>query len=236
MNSTLIIPDKCYLYDTCKKYIQGQCDLLANSFCIRLYKTNMLFDLSLLTNTQRIPMKLYLGTEKKDTEAYTRLSHYKNDILNFVSQGTNLYIYSEITGNGKTSWAIKFIQTYIRKIWAQAELTCKALFISVPKYTRELKLNIEKQSNYIQHINQYILSADLVVWDDIATKSTTDYEHEQFLAMLESRLDDKKSNIFTSNIIPNKLETYVGTRLASRILGNSTPICFYGNDKRGCEF
>ena len=230
MEKNLIYNTNCYVQDKCKKYINNGCTEL---FCVRLYKIDELYNQSLLTMEQRKPIKLRLDENRVDEQAYLQLQEYQRNIIDFVSQGTNLYIHSPFTGNGKTSWAIKFIQSYITKIWASSDLTCRALFINVPKYTRELKLNIDKKSEYIQHINECAVNADLVVWDDIAVKSTSDYEHEQLISLIDSRIDAKKSNIFTSNISPLDLENYVGARLTSRIIGNSIPICFNGADKRG---
>ena len=229
----LITANKCYVQDTCKKFHSGECDYTNDSFCIRLYKMDNLYDLSLLTSAQRKNINLYLDNDHTDEEEYLQLQRYKNNILDFVESGSNLYIYSSRTGNGKTSWTLKFIQAYVQKVWPSSDLTCRALFINVPKYTRELKLHIDKKSDYILHVNEYVEFADLVVWDDIATKHTTPYEHEQLLALLESRLDDKKCNIFTSNIPPSDLINYLGNRLASRITGNSIQIEFKGKDKRG---
>ena len=45
--------------------------------------------------------------------------------------------------------------------------------------------------------------------------------------------NNKKSNIFTSNINPQDLSNMLGARLASRIIGLSECIPFNGYDKRG---
>lgn len=230
MEKKLITNADCYVQDGCKKYKQNSCTEL---FCIRLYKLDELYNQSLLSQDQRKPIRLRLDENRIDEGPYLQLREYQQDILDFVAQGKNLYIYSPITGNGKTSWAIKFIQAYISKIWAPSDLTCRALFISVPKFMRELKLNIDKRSEYIQHINENVNSADLVIWDDIATKSASEYEHEQMISIIDSRIDNKKSNIFTSNISPLDLTDYLGARLTSRIVGLSTAVCFNGSDKRG---
>ena len=227
----LILKDSCYVQDTCKKYKNNECTDL---FCVRLYKIHELYNKSLLTLEQRKSIRLFLDENRIDEIPYMALQQYQQNIVEVVNSGKNLFIYSQITGNGKTSWAIKLLQSYISKIWASSDLVCRALFVNVPKFTRELKLNITKSSDYINHINDNILSADIVVWDDIAIKSASDYEHEQFLSILDSRLDDKKCNIFTSNIPPDSLQDYLGARLTSRIVGLSECICFNGTDKRGC--
>ena len=230
MDKKLIYNTECYVQDTCKKYKNNACTDL---FCVRLYKIDELYNQSLLTTEQRKVIKLRLDENRIDEFPYRELQSYQKNILDFVSKGSNLYIYSANTGNGKTSWAIKLLQAYISKIWASSDLTCRCLFINVPKYMRELKLNISKSSEYITHINEHVNTADLVVWDDMATKSTSDYEHEQLISILDSRFDANKCNIFTSNIPPNDLPNVIGARLTSRIIGLSTCIQFNGSDKRG---
>lgn len=226
MDKHLITKDECYVQETCKKYKNNTC---TEAFCVRLYKIDSLYEKSLLTQKQRLPISLFAD---KDKEAFNKLSEYQSNILDFVHEGKNLYIYSNCTGNGKTSWAVKLMQAYIHKIWASSDISCRALFISLPKYTRELKLNISHKSDYIDYINQNISNADLVIWDDIAIKSTSEYEHEQLIAMIDSRLQSDKSNIFTTNITPEHLSDCIGPRLTSRILGNSDLICFTDGDKR----
>ena len=230
---TLITSEKCYVQDTCKKFKLGKC---TDPFCVRLYKINDLYDKSLLSNEQRLGIKLKLDVDGSDEVPYTMLQKYQQNMMDFVSTGSNLYIFSANTGNGKTSWAIKLLQAYILKIWHSSDLKCRALFINVPKYTRELKLNIEKRSQYIQTINESVYDADVVVWDDIATKSTSEYEHEQLISILDSRFDEKKCNIFTSNVSPTELQNYLGARLTSRIIGLSNCIQFNGIDKRGVRY
>lgn len=226
----LITSDKCYVRDGCKKQSQNTCNEL---FCIRLYKIDELYNNSLLTFTQRQPLKLMLDNNLVDEGAYTLLQSYQQNIVSFVESGNNIYIHSATSGNGKTSWAIKLIQAYIQKVWASSDLTCKALFINVPNFSRELKLNIQTPSEYIQHINKYASTADLVVWDDIGTKYASEFEHEQLISIIDTRIDNNKSNIFTSNIPPSELTHYLGERLTSRIIGLSKTIQFNGSDKRG---
>lgn len=106
------------------------------------------------------------------------------------------------------------------------------LFINVPKYLILLKDNISNRNEYISHIKKYVYTADLVVWDDIATKSMTDYETENLLGIINSRLENNKSNIYTANIVPEGLEKLLGARLASRIRG-SYSYQLFGPDMRG---
>lgn len=221
---------ECYLTDGCKKFDEDKCN---GSFCIRLYKLNFLYEYSMIPKNLRTPIKLRLDANRIDEAAYTTLNEHLSKISEFVNTGNNLYIYSQITGNGKTSWAIKLLQAYLNKIWTGSELTCKVLFINVPKYLRELKINITEHSDYIAHINHFVKDADIVVWDDIATKSSSEYETEQLMAIIDDRINASKSNIFTSNILPEELTDFIGPRLTSRIVGSSEAVQFLGSDKRG---
>lgn len=226
-----IIKDSCKLYNNDKDicpYINSE-----TKVCMRKYKINYLLDQALLSDAQKIRKALLLDVNKIDLQAFTDLNIIKTDIVSFAKNGDNIYIYSKIPGNGKTSWAIKLIQSYINKIWAESQLTCRVLFINVPKFLLSLKASISNQSDYIDHINKYVNSADIVVWDDIGTKVATEFEHEHLLSLIDSRLLDNKANIFTSNIIPNELSGFIGDRLASRIINTSKTIEFLGADKRG---
>lgn len=224
------IKDNCYLSDTCK--LQNCTYINKDDTCLRFFKIDFLLNKSLITDKHKQDIKLILDADGTDKEEFEKLSELQKNIKTFIQQGNNLYICSGIPGNGKTSWAIKLLKSYIYKIWPESKMECKALFINVPKFLLELKSNISKHSDYIDYINDNILSADLVVWDDIATKSTTEFEHEHLLSLLDNRLINNKSNIFTSNILPENLSMLVGDRLASRI-NQSTVIRFNGRDKRG---
>ena len=107
------------------------------------------------------------------------------------------------------------------------------MFINVPRFLLSLKESISKQSDYIDHIKEYALSADLVVWDEVGVKTLTNYEHEHLLNLINTRLDEGKSNIYTSNLSKEELKEKIGERLYSRVVSYSTELEFFGADKRG---
>ena len=163
------------------------------------------------------------------------LKEFCSNIEENVRNGSNLYIYSNITGNGKTAWAEKIIQSYIESIWYKSDLLCKALFINVPRFLIALKDSISNHNEYYQHIKENVKDTDLVIWDDIGTKDSTQFEHDNLLSIIDTRMIENKSNIFTSNIQPRNLESYLGPRLSSRIINYSNCIQFVGVDKRGIK-
>ena len=177
--------ENCYLIDSCKldtcKYTSK------NDTCLRLFNIDFLLDKSLITEKYKSKINLFLDSDRTDLKEFGFLRSIEQDIYNFVSNGGNLYICSQIPGNGKTSWSIKLLKAYILKIWPESKLECKALFVNVPKFILELKSNISSNSEYAQYVKTNIINADLVVWDDIATKSMSEFEHEHLLSLLDIR-------------------------------------------------
>ena len=220
----------CYLDYNCKKFKEGNCK--ESEFCIRKFREDELFDLGLIELNQRyrFPMRVF---SEEESRTYKRLSDIEKNILQEVEQGHNFYIYSTTCGNGKTAWSLRLAQSYIDKVWHNSEIKCRVLFVSVPKFLLELKSNISERSSYIDHIRKYVLDADLVIWDDIGSKCGTEFEIENMLSIINNRLDNGKSNVYTSNVGPQTLENILGPRLSSRIKGMSESFNFLEKDKRG---
>lgn len=231
----MITSKDCYLTDTCKKYINNNCDLNDDSFCIKLFKLNYLYDEALMSVKQRTFTPLRLDEDNTDREQFLRLKSVESNIEKFVSDGNNLYIHSSTCGNGKTEWSLRLIQAYFNSIWHKCDLSCKALFINVPRFLLALKDNIDTPSEYIAHIKKHILDVDLVVWDELGIKTATQFEHEHLLNLINTRIDYNKSNIYTSNLTSEELKDKLGERLYSRIVNLSDDIEFFGKDKRGIK-
>lgn len=222
----------CWMKSYCKKYQNNKCEE-DSDFCIKLFKLEKLYDYSLLSPSQREHQLLKIDSDGTDREAFIELKRIETDIENWVDSGKNLYLYSSICGNGKTSWSIRLIQSYLEKIWIKSDLVCRALFVNVPSFLIALKDNISRVNDYAEYIKSNIIDANLVVWDDIAIKTATTYEMENLLSIINTRLMKNMSNIYTSNLIGEALKVSLGERLYSRIINLSQVIEFQGQDKRG---
>lgn len=222
----MVTNDKCWLKDCCN---HKDC----NNFCMRLYKLDYLYDSALVSLSQRTHIGLRTDADGTDADEFQRLKSIEVDVEKFIEQGNNLYIHSQNCGNGKTSWALRILQSYFDKIWYKSSLTCKALFINVPRFLLSLKDNISSKSEYIEHIKANVLNCDLVIWDEIGNKGLSVFEHENILNLINARIDSGKSNIYTSNLNSNELHEAIGDRLYSRVVNNSIDICLNGADKRG---
>ena len=74
------------------------------------------------------------------------------------------------------------------------------LFIGVPRFLLELKANISQKSEYIEDIEDSVLDADLVVWDDIGSKNGTEFEVSHLLSIIDTRINNSvQSSVKTVN-------------------------------------
>ena len=217
---------KCFLYDVCN---HKDCD---KEFCLRKYKMDSLYSAALITDSQKKHIVLRVDQDNTDLEQFKQLAAIEQDILKFVTEGKNLYIHSANCGNGKSSWSLRLVEAYFNKIWARTDIRCRVLFISVPRFLLALKDNISAKSSYVEYIKENVLEADLVIWDDIASKMGSEFELSHLISFIETRTALGKSNIYTSNLNRQQLYSALGERLTSRIANMSIDIELFGSDKR----
>lgn len=203
------------------------CDLDNCTNCIRYNEMRYLVDESGIPFNRQYPDELIAGV---DIEAFTLLAEIKDDILNFVNNGESLYIASENTGNGKTSWSIKLMLKYFDSIWAGNGFRVRGMFIHVPTLLNQLK---NFQNPLSELYKQNILNCDLVVWDDIGSNYLSNYDNSQLISYIDQRVFNQKANIYTGNLVDEyQFKQLLGDRLFSRIYKYSTIVIFKGKDRR----
>ena len=219
----------CYLKAICNG---KDCD---KDFCLRKYKMDSLYSAALMSENQKQHIILRVDEDGTDLEQFKQLAEIEKNIISFIKEGKNLFLHSSNAGNGKSSWSIRLIEAYFNRIWARSDGSCRALFISVPRFLLALKDNISNKSAYIEYIKENALEADLVVWDDIATKASSEFEASHLLSIIDNRIALGKSNIYTSNLNRQQLYTALGERLTSRVANMSIDIELFGSDKRNLK-
>ena len=195
--------------------------------CIRYVEMKYLMDNSGIPKNRQYPQELVADV---DLLPYRQLADLKSHILEFVQDGKNVFICSQYTGNGKTSWALKLLLRYFDQVWAGNGFKIRGLFVNVPT----LLLQLKNFSNPLsEEYKKQLMEVDVVVWDEIASTAISNYDYGNLLMFLDYRIATDKSNIFTSNAITQEeLEKNIGSKLASRIWNTSTIIQFNGKDRR----
>ena len=183
-----------------------------------VYLNNSLIPKRYLNEISLIPAKV-------DEQVFKELNNIKLNIREFVDKGDNLLICSNNVGNGKTTWSIKFLKEYIDEVQnIKFKNNCPALFINVTNFLNEKKLSIsdpELHSNVID-TERKILSAKLVVFDDLGVKDISQFDMGNLYYWIDERTNNMKSCIFTSNLLPKQLRNILDERLYSRIVKYST--------------
>lgn len=203
----------------------------------RTYDTNNLRfqEMLFMIESSGIPEKV-IGTrltpDEVDYNQFVRLANVQENIVEFVENGNNLYLYSRTCGNGKTTWAIKLLLQYFNEVWACNNYKERGLFINVPAFLTKIKTVIGKPDAQFERIRELIDTVDIVVWDDIASTKLSDFDYNTLLTHIDKRTLEEKCNIYTGNILPAELDKYVGQRLSSRVLNHSTLVELLGNDRR----
>lgn len=216
--------DKCWYEDVCSN-VSPTC----KSGCIRYLEMFHLLDNSNIPSNRWFPV--ILSPDDCDYDAFCDLADIKDEIINFVGRGSNLYLYSTKTGNGKTTWAIKLMLKYFNDVWPGNGFRCRGIFIHVPTFLTRMK-NFNMVDIEFDRIKSELLNVDLVIWDDIASTELSSYDHSQLLTYIDQRILGGKSNIFTGNLGSPEIVKALGTRLASRVWNSSTRIELKGRDKR----
>ena len=218
---------KCWYGSVCVVSDTAEC----TPNCIRYLEMKHLMDSSQIPKNRQFPTVLH--APKCDYEAFCRLSEIKSNIDEFIADGKSLYITSETTGNGKTSWAIKLLTKYFDLVWAGNGFNTRGLFIYVPTFLLKCKDFNNKDAEF-EEMKRAIADVDVVVWDDIASTNVSAYDYSQLLMYMDMRASSGKSNIYTGNIVGrDALTKALGSKLTSRIWSDNTEIIqFKGGDMR----
>lgn len=178
-----------------------------------------------------------LTPSKQDEQVFIELNEIKENIKQFVDNGENLLICSRSCGNGKTTFATKLAKAYIDKVCNYSfPNNTPVLFINVNSFLNEKKLAINDKvlANKLNGIERSILTAKLVIFDDIADKTLSEYDMNTMYYWLDYRTANLKSCIFTSNQLPEQLKNTLNGKMYSRIVNYSKIKMITDGDHRKC--
>ena len=167
-----------------------------------------------------------------DLEKYKYLDYVKTNIEEFIKNGCNLYIYSPFIGNGKTSWAVKILKQHIKNVCengnTDTDTNLVGLFVNVDEFfvTQVKPLRIDQ--SYIKLCQQ----VDLLVLDDIGATPLSSLEEQVLRSIIDTRLINGKSTIYTSSVIDDTLYNVAGDRIANKVLESCTIVEFTNRSLR----
>lgn len=199
--------------------------------CKRYVLSKFLLDMSNIPKNKQGVNEL--TPSEQDKNAFNQLLSIKDNIEDFVDDGRMLYLWSDNTGNGKTTWSIKIALQYINAVWKYFHEDPVVVFISVPDFLMKSKsFNDNLTMKEISKLRRSAEKADLVILDDIGVDYISKYDYGIIFSLIDSLCLKGTAIIFTSNYSPKSLRDVVGDRLPSRIC-NDYVIELKGMDRRG---
>ncbi len=141
---------------------------------------------------------------------------------NFSLNSESLFFYGK-TGLGKT-----FLSSCIASELMKKGFT--VVFFSVPSLFT--KLEDEHFGRADTKTMELLLSADLVILDDLGSEFKTQFTESKLYEIVNGRLNLEKPLILSTNLSVGELQKMYNERLISRIIMQYAPIKFIGSDIR----
>ncbi len=205
----------CYARDfdpVCKDYPEG-----CNRYCWGFHSLQIAYSLSNIPEIyRRLPKEI--ETPKEDANYIDLLKKLDDRILGFVEEGHGLFICGK-SGTGKTMWACKLAQSYIKKKAKKVAYRRLVYFVDIVELLFSMKADFgsDDRKKYIEMMES-IKEADLVIWDNV-DGPYTDAERDLLFLLINERYSNRKAQIFTSLYSLNTLEkeNFLGGQIVDRI-------------------
>ena len=215
---------KCLFEKVCPQ-ITESCELL----CPKLKEIDFLTQNSGMDNIVNMAVT-NLQPAKCELSAFKKLQKIKNNILDFVESGNNLFISSDKTQQGKTTWCCKLMMQYFDEIWSGNCFRTRGYIVHVPSFLAKARKFAYQETDEYEQIDSIIRNADLIVWDDITNLKLTETLQAILNTYIDYRFLYQKSNIF-NGILPSNMEKQLGVKLTSRLIDSSEHIHISANSK-----
>ena len=197
-------------------------------------KLNNLFELSGLPKKYFEPQ--HLVKREVDAECWDWLEDVRNNIVEEVQRGLSIVITSTTVGTGKTSWAVRLLQRYLAETALDGRMVEKGMFVVSAQLLTEFG-----DYNYFQTMKEFLerfeklKTCDLLVIDEIGGGSLTKASYPYLYDLVNYRVDNNLSTIYTTNYTDEEVINLLGQRLYSRIYDTSVVLEFEASNVRGLE-
>lgn len=207
-----------------------------NNLADRIWQKKLknLFELSGLPKKYFEPQ--HLVKREVDAECWDWLEDVRNNIVEEVQRGLNIVITSTTVGNGKTSWAVRLLQRYLAETALDGRMVEKGMFVVSAQLLTEFG-----DYNYFQTMKEFLerfeklKTCDLLVIDEIGGGSLTKASYPYLYDLVNYRVDNNLSTIYTTNYTDEEVINLLGQRLYSRIYDTSVVLEFEASNVRGLE-
>jgi DNA replication protein DnaC len=141
-----------------------------------------------------------------------------------LDAGQGMWIMGDI-GTGKTMLAM-----LISKAALDAGRT--VAIYSLPRLLNLIREAIEDADGVIGFLDR-LAGVDLLHIDDVGAENRTDWALEQLYSIINTRYEEQRSIVLTTNLEPDELSEQIGARTVSRLIEMcGDPLPLFGEDRR----
>ena len=161
---------------------------------------------------------------RRAPEQVHAVRRYVRDIEPNLDAGHGLWLMGDV-GTGKTTLAM---------IVSKAALDAgrSVAIYSLPRLLNLIRGAIETEAGMVGFLER-LAAVDLLHIDDLGVENTTEWVLEQLYSIVNTRYEDERAMIVTTNLMYEDLVGQLGERTVSRLVaicGNGLPL--YGDDDR----
>jgi DNA replication protein DnaC len=145
-----------------------------------------------------------------------------------LNEGKGIWMMGD-PGTGKTALAMTISKAALNAGRTVAIYSLPRLLILI----RDLMRESIKLDGGVLGLLDSLCSVDLLHIDDVGAENTTDWAMEQLYSIVNTRYEDQRSIIVTTNLDPDTLAQEIGARTVSRLVEMcGDPLPLYGTDRR----
>jgi DNA replication protein DnaC len=142
-----------------------------------------------------------------------------------LDEGRGMYFRGDV-GTGKTTLAMLIAKT------AMTEGRTVAIY-SLPRLLGLLRDTYDDDSEYsLNELLDRLGAVDLLHIDDVGAEQTSAWVLEQLYTIVNSRYEDRRAIVFTTNLSDDELREQIGHRTVSRLHEMCEEVPLYGDDQR----
>ncbi|MGA8354715.1 MAG: ATP-binding protein [Solirubrobacteraceae bacterium] len=141
-----------------------------------------------------------------------------------LEQGRGVWIMGDV-GTGKTALAMMISR-------AALEAGHTVAIYSLPRLLNLIRESIEQEEGVVGFLDR-LSTVDLLHVDDVGAENRTDWALEQLYSIVNTRYEDSRSIVVTTNLDPSELGEQIGQRTVSRLVEMcGDPLPLFGQDRR----
>lgn len=224
----------CIAKSWCKIY-SGEVQGGKNPWCSAKYRLEKAVELSRIPKVYQNANIYNYEVDKENEEIFKIIKEIISDIVSVIDKGTNFFFFGSIPGTGKTYNASVILNHYIYKTCLTNKFDFEhplALYIVYADLMDDLRYRRDLEE--VDKILDLVNNVPLLLLDDVGSGVNTDYSREQTYMIINNRLNNGLSTIYTSNLTLAELgkPENLGARNVSRIVNEAIGLEFKGSDRR----